>query len=241
MTASTVSPYKSWTLSIGLLLMTLAAFYMGFYSVSIPNQQAHKTMTTANLGEGFFEKWFLPYHNSSTLKYWAFVLHVVPGGVVFFLTPLQFIQTLRKTIPALHRFMGYLTLTSVCISVPAALWLLTSSLMGPICALTSLVVGVWCLFCVYRAWETARAKDFVSHRKFTIRMWSVCFGIFVMRIFIGMVKNVFYPEHAWLEDQMAMTLFSIEFVVGWAMSCGFGELYLKMTSWEVSDEGKKSH
>lgn len=122
--------------------------------------------------------------------------------------------------------MGYLSLSAVTISVPAALWLLVSSLMGMVCAATSVVVGNWCLYCVVRAIQTAREKYFISHRRYAIRMWAVCFGVFTMRIMIGTLKKVFYP----VDEKTAVSLFSIEFVVGWFVSCGFGEAYMKWTS-----------
>ncbi|KAL9646641.1 hypothetical protein ABK040_010753 [Willaertia magna] len=220
--------------AIGWLLMTIASLIFGIYSLRIYNYNIHKIESTKNVGEGFFDIWFKPYHTSSLLKYICFLLHVIPGGIVFLLSPLQFLQKFRTNFLTLHKWIGRIIFINVIISVISSFCLLLTSKMGMGACLSTLIFGPYTLFCLYKAYVTiVKDKNYNAHREWCIRMWALCFGVFYMRILIGLVKDLFYEKEAWLNEEIAKKLFTIEFAVGWSTACLFAELFIRWTRQKV--------
>jgi Predicted membrane protein (DUF2306) len=211
-------------------VMTLGAYQFGFYALTIWDEQNHKAATDVNLGAGFFDMWFAAYHRSDALKYWMFVAHVAPAGVVFLIAPLQFFKPLRSRVPWLHRWLGRFAMVSVIASIGAVFGLLPSSKMGINCVWSSIVFGSMTVFHAVRAWLTARDKQWQAHRRAAIRMWALLFGVFYMRVLIGIVKDNFYPSDAWQHDAVAKELFTFEFYFGWVTSVIFAEFYIWLTA-----------
>lgn len=112
--------------------------------------------------------------------------HVIPGFLFMILGPVQFISSLRKRFPGLHRVSGYVYLVS------AVLVALGASYMGfvlPIWGWTlnqwvSLFSSVLMLYFLYRAFGYIRVRDVRLHREFMIRGFAVGLSISTLRLFL---------------------------------------------------------
>ncbi len=112
--------------------------------------------------------------------------HVIPGFLFMILGPVQFISSMRKRFPRLHRVSGYVYLLS------AALVALGASYIGfvlPIWGWTlnqwvSLLSSILMLYFLYRAFGYIRVRNIKLHREFMIRGFAVGLSISTLRLFL---------------------------------------------------------
>ena len=97
-----------------------------------------------------------------------YVGHAVAASPILLIAPFLFMPGLRQSRPALHRWLGRVFLASCMIAGLLGVYLgATISLPGSRIPLT-LLGSIWFCFAAI-AWQAARRRDFVNHRRFAIR------------------------------------------------------------------------
>jgi uncharacterized membrane protein len=158
-----------------------------------------------------FNQWFSA-HPAPTL------LHVVPGTIFFFLAPFQFSSRIRTRYIRFHRWSGRIVLLAALIIGVSGLYLGSLFPYGGLSASSAVFFfGVLFLIAVMRAFISIRRHDFVRHREWMIRMFSIGIGIATIRV-IGSV--LFLIFHARFEEMAGVTFW-----------IGFGLNYVVAESW----------
>jgi uncharacterized membrane protein len=151
----------------------------------------------------------------------ATFLHVLPGGLLLLLAPLQFSRRLRSRFLNVHRWSGRLIL--VCV-VPVGLsgfFFGTMPFGGVPETLASWGFGALFLFAAARALVSIRHRDVARHREWMIRMFAVAIGIVTMRLLDLLLFGVF--------ELTARTAFGVAIWLGWILTAGAAEVWIRTT------------
>ena len=135
----------------------------------------------------------------------AVYLHVFGAAVAMALGPFQFSRRLRARRPDLHRWMGRLYLgAGVLIGGIAGMYMAYFAWGGPVARVGfALLAAAW-LHTGLRAYEAARARDFVAHRRWMVRNFALTFAAVTLRLYMpasmvaGIDAAIAYPAIAWL-------------------------------------------
>ena len=132
-------------------------------------------------------------------------LHFFIGGLSLVLAPIQLSSALRRRVPALHRFLGWLYSVSVLVGsitgftlalnaqggIPSRVSFIAMSLMWPL--FTGL--AIWC----------AIARDYAAHRRWMFRSVALTYSAVTLRLVLGIgfgaLQLPFIPVYiaaAWL-------------------------------------------
>jgi len=141
-------------------------------------------------------------------------LHVLPGLIYLALAPLQFLSSVREKYPRYHRLSGRLLAV---IGVVLGFTAVFISLVFPYSGLAEQIIvtgfGVFFLVSIIKGVQCARARQFVRHREWMMRAFSIGLSIVTMRlIFIPMLMATGGPTR---EDAELFSIvsFTIAFVI----------------------------
>lgn len=140
---------------------------------------------------GDFESWNRlaalgrkPFVVGDTLGNLAFLAHALGAGIVALGGALQLVPQIRARAPRFHRWNGRLFLiTVVALSVSGfyLVWVRGNS-PSSLDALSTSFNGVLILGCAALAYRTARARDFVRHRRWALRLYLVSNAQWFLRV-----------------------------------------------------------
>jgi uncharacterized membrane protein len=152
---------------------------------------------------------------------WYFA-HLIAALPVIIGAPLQFISSLRKKRPGLHRFIGRLYV------VGASLAALTAIYLGAIVGeyegsqLPIGLLGLLWLFFTLSAWRCAVRYDFDAHRLFMIRSYGMALVLVWLRVMYDFQDWLFfYVKDEALRDatrewaSWVVPLLLLEFWLSW--------------------------
>ena len=121
---------------------------------------------------------------------WYFA-HMGIATPLLVVAPLQFIAAIRKARPAVHRWLGRLFLGSSIAAGLLAIWLgATIQYQGSRIPLVMFGI-LWVAFSG-AAWVCALKRDFVNHRKFVIRSFTIGLAFIWVRILGSLDKQLFF-------------------------------------------------
>jgi hypothetical protein len=113
-----------------------------------------------------------------------FAVHVLMAAILTFGGLVQLVPAIRTRWPAAHRWNGRLYLASALILALGGLWMTWGrgtwlNLVGGIGITLDafLILGFAAL-----AWQAARARRFVDHRRWAIRLFAVASAVWFMRV-----------------------------------------------------------
>ena len=119
-----------------------------------------------------------------------YVGHAVIASPILLIAPLQFMPGLRQSRPQVHRWLGRVFLGGCIIAGLLGVYLgSTLYLPGSRVPLT-LLASTWIFFAAV-AWQAARRRDFVNHRKFAIRAFALGAAFVWVRIINKVQDDVF--------------------------------------------------
>jgi hypothetical protein len=131
--------------------------------------------------------------------------HIFASALALLLGPFQFSATLRARAPQLHRWMGRVYLGGgVLVGGAAGLAMSQFAAGGWVAKLGFAGLAVAWLFTGYRAYSTARSRDFVAHRRWMIRNFALAFAAVTLRLYLPPALilqapfEIAYPVIAWL-------------------------------------------
>jgi hypothetical protein len=112
----------------------------------------------------------------------AFVLHTSFGGLALLLAPWQFVGSLRRRHPKVHRWVGRAYLGCVLVSGIAAYPVALGTIAGPIASAGfSLMATAW-LATTFVAWRAARRRRYGAHRRWMIRSFALALSAVTLRV-----------------------------------------------------------
>lgn len=151
---------------------------------------------------------------------WYYV-HVLFALPVLLGAPLQFIAGLRQRLPALHRTIGR---AYVCGASVAALTAAYMGAAGPYegSRLSIVITATLWLFFTLAAWRHAVGRQFIAHRAFMIRSYTMALVLVWLRLMYDLQDVLFfYVKNEDLRDatrewaSWVMPLLVVEFWLSW--------------------------
>lgn len=111
-------------------------------------------------------------------------VHVLLAAAVAMLGPLQLVPALRRRARWFHRWNGRVYVAVAMVVGAAGLVMLAEgrSLVGASQNAGVAINGVLLLPCAAMAWQRARARDFVGHRRWALRLFVLAAGVWLFRI-----------------------------------------------------------
>jgi uncharacterized membrane protein len=162
-----------------------------------------------------FDRWFLSY---PLLTF----LHVIPGGLLLALAPLQFSSRIRNQHLRFHRWSGrVLVLSALLVGLSGLLLAARFPYGGPVAAAASFVAGTAFLIALIRAFIAIRRRDVVAHREWMIRMFALGLAIATIRV-IGLL--VFALTGTSFQKSAGAV-----FWIGWVSTFTVAELWIRHT------------
>lgn len=101
-----------------------------------------------------------------------YVGHALIASPILLIAPFQFMPGLRQSRPAIHRWLGRTFLVGCMVAGLLGVYL-GSTIQYPGSRIPlSLLGSLWFLFAAI-AWQAARRRDYVNHRRFAIRAFAL--------------------------------------------------------------------
>ncbi len=120
--------------------------------------------------------------------YWGHLLFALP---MLFGAPLQFIPRLRQQAPQVHRAVGKIYVLGASGAAIFAIYLgATTEYEGS--RLSLVITGLLWLFFTLAAWRCAEAKNFIAHRAFMIRSYTLALVLVWLRLMYDFQDYLFF-------------------------------------------------
>jgi hypothetical protein len=136
------------------------------------------------------------------------LLHLVPSLLFVLLIPLQFVTSLRRHNPDLHRWSGRVVMGLGLVLGLSALWLSVHPVGGLAEGTATMFFGCFFLFCLGKAWWHIRNGRVELHREWATRMAAIALGVattrpimgvfFATRGLTGLTPQQFFGPAMWL-------------------------------------------
>lgn len=136
-------------------------------------------LTPGQLGPDLFDK-----------QLW-YVTHLLGATFVLLGAPLQFIPSLRKTRPQLHRLVGRLYIAGAAIGACTAMYL-GAVITEEGSRLPIVLLGALWLFFTLAAWRSAVDRRFAAHRQFMIRSYGLALVLVWLRLMFDFQSVLFF-------------------------------------------------
>lgn len=147
--------------------------------------------------------------------------HFITGGVLLLLGPVQLIGPLRRSLPAVHRWLGRLYVT--CAALAGAGGLIFIVTKGTIGGATMNIgfglYGALMVVCSILTYAHARAARYEVHRAWAIRLFALAVGSWLYRMEYGfwflVADGVGHTTHfnGWFDAVMAFSFYLPNLVV----------------------------
>jgi len=136
------------------------------------------------------------------------LLHILPSLLFVLLVPLQFVPSLRRRRPRLHRWTGRVIIASGMVLGISALWLSAAPTGGIVEGMATTFFGCFFLFSLAKAWWYIRHGRVELHRRWATRMTAIALGVattrpimaifFATRPLTGLTPQQFFGPAMWI-------------------------------------------
>jgi uncharacterized membrane protein len=153
------------------------------------------------------------------------MLHILPGGLLLILAPLQFSSRIRSRHIRFHRWSGRVLVGAAIVSALAGLYfglLMPYGGLGEATA-TALFGGIL-LVSVILAVVAIRRGQVARHREWMIRAFAIAIGISTVRVVGGVFDVVLTPAGVPPPELFVLSLWT-----GWTVTLAAGELWIRYT------------
>lgn len=162
-----------------VILTLLCVLTLGFAYHALTLGGASIFSDPANLGRLF--------SFSSRFSNASVALHMIAGGIITVLCPLQIVPAIRKKAPGLHRRMGYTILICALVTMFGGFGYMIhrGTIGGPLMTVGFSLYGALMGVSVIQTLRYARAKDFHRHRRWALRLFLLAIGSWLYRVHYG--------------------------------------------------------
>lgn len=136
---------------------------------------------------------------------WGILIHIFASSIAILTGPFQFLASVRRRWPAVHRWLGRMYLGfGVLFGGLAGLYMSAFAFGGLVSSVGFAALAVIWMYTGIRAFASARSGDFAAHRAWMIRNFALTLAAVTIRIGIGigfafgLSFEVFYPVLTWL-------------------------------------------
>jgi hypothetical protein len=127
------------------------------------------------------------YHPGDRVATLAIFAHMVAGGAITLLAPLQLIPVLRWRWPGLHRALGRLIVVAGLVAGLGGLIYIArqGTIGGPLMSVGFALYGALLLLAAGQALRHARARRFDRHQEWALRLFVLAMGSWIYRVHYG--------------------------------------------------------
>ncbi|WP_240484579.1 DUF2306 domain-containing protein [Pseudoponticoccus marisrubri] len=128
------------------------------------------------------------FHPGAWLANGAIYGHMLSGGVITLLVPLQLLPVIRRRAPRLHRVSGYLLAGLALVTGIAGLVYiaLKGTIGGPWMSFWFGLYGLLMILAAVATVRHARNRDFARHRRWALRLMVLAVASFLYRVHYGL-------------------------------------------------------
>jgi uncharacterized membrane protein len=139
------------------------------------------------------------------------ILHILGSALFCLLGAVQFLPSLRRRRPALHRRLGRIAAAAGCVSALTGLWMtlvfaFPPELQGPLLYWARIALSLSMLGFILRAMVAIRARDIAGHRAAMLRAYAIGQGASTQAALFVIAMAVFDAELLGLPRDIAMAL-----------------------------------
>ena len=205
---------------IAMLIFTGIAAALGhlfdaFFTVG--DRPEIKVVNTLLFGEEFFAHWlnFRDYP-------WARVLHMLPGIAFYIFLPLQFMRSIRNRHRRFHRISGtVIVASSTILLITGAVFAFIYPYVGFKEQVPTVFYSAIYIFCLYMAIKRVKEKDYLKHREWMVRVFSMGLGIYTVRVWYSLFLH--------FTDQPSTEFFATSFWIGMAFNLVVSEIWINIS------------
>jgi uncharacterized membrane protein len=158
------------------------------------------------------------------------MLHIFPGLVFMVLGPLQFVGSLRRRKPGLHRWTGRVVLASGAIIGGTALVMSPKMAIGGANETTAtMLFAIVFLFALVKAFLAIRRGQIALHREWMIRAFAIGSAVAAIRPIVGIFFATRKLTHLTPHD-----FFGIAFWLGFTIQLMVAEIWINYTRPEIA-------
>jgi uncharacterized membrane protein len=155
----------------------------------------------------------------------ATILHVLPGGILLILAPLQFSSWIRSRHIRFHRWSGRFLMLAALVTTAAGLYFGLRMPYGGAGEVTAIAFfGGLFLFAVGRAFVAIRTGRVALHREWMIRAFAIAIGVSTVRVAGALLDVALTPSGTRPADVFALSLW-----IGWGATLAAGEVWIRYT------------
>jgi uncharacterized membrane protein len=133
---------------------------------------------------------FDPDFREKYTLHWPMVMtHGVTAMLALAIGPLQFLEFLRKRERSMHRILGRIYILSIALAAPTGFLMGMMAHGGILSQSAFMLFAVLWLFTAYKGYETARKRNFTSHRVWMIRSYALTFAAVILRIQLNLLLD----------------------------------------------------
>jgi uncharacterized membrane protein len=170
--------------------------------IRVGDVQGYRETTEKLYGSDFTPHWY-NYRNSPLVR----AAHMAPGLIFMACAPLQLVGSIRRRMPRFHRWLGRIVISMTIILIPSGI---AFAALHPFSGAFEELVPIGFYTVIYLVAVTlgvksARARDFVAHREWMIRAFSIGIGISSVRLWYvlflhttGMHAQRFFATAFWI-------------------------------------------
>lgn len=126
----------------------------------------------------------------------AFYTHISSSLVILAVAPFQFIAYFRKKYPTTHRFLGKIYVFGIlALATPSGLYMALFANGGFWAATGFFILSLLWFFTTYKAYQTARQKNFKAHQLWMVRSFALTFSAVTLRLWIPILTLGFWVNH----------------------------------------------
>ena len=117
----------------------------------------------------------------------SIALHMITGAMITFIAPLQLIQWVRRKAAIAHRIAGRIILAGAMFTAVSgsAYMLQRGTIGGAEMTVAFSLYGLAMALCAVQTYRAARAKRWVAHQDWAVRLFLLCIASFLYRVHYG--------------------------------------------------------
>jgi hypothetical protein len=188
MTATSVAPSPRWLGVLGWTVMVLLSLAIGVYGLLyLFGAQAPPVVEDNGMGMTML------------------AAHASAAGIALLIGPLQFIETIRRRAPRVHRWIGRTYIVACLFAGIVGALLAPFTAAGPIAASGFFALAVTWLWVNALGWRAAALqRDYAAHKRWMVRSFALTFAAVTLRLYLvpvevgGLDFVTYYQWIAWL-------------------------------------------
>ncbi len=161
------------------------------------------------------------------------MVHAFTGLLFMILGPLQFVPPIRNKFINYHRWAGRIFLAASILVVFSSFVMVTKFPFAGLSEKTAtFLFGTIFFVSIYQAYSNIKKRNIALHREWVIRVFSIGFGISMIRAFIGIFLA--------FTDYTQKEIFGLAFWGGFGSTLLVGEIWIRATRKRKALSSEKS-